>query len=271
MGNNKLKISVVTVSYNAAATIEETIQSVVNQTYDNIEYIIIDGGSTDGTVDIIKKYADRIAYLVSEPDGGIYDAMNKGIAVATGDYINFMNAGDRFNGKHILEEVFDSSINISLADIIYGNAIFSYPWGNLLVRPRALTEFKSYDPIFHQSSFTKLLLLKNLPFDISFKIAGDYNFFYKCYISDKKFKYLDISMAIFDASDGISSNAIGLRLEEGLRITGQKSCLRFKIKKLLMIVKYTIRMLVNKVSPSFAGYLQKKLLLKRNRISDTNE
>ena len=82
-------ISVVTVSYNAVSTIEQTILSVINQTYPNVEYIIIDGGSTDGTVDIIKKYADKIAYWVSEPDKGIYDAMNKGGLKTTGDFIQF--------------------------------------------------------------------------------------------------------------------------------------------------------------------------------------
>ena len=82
---NNILISVVTVSYNAVATIEQTLLSVINQTYPNIEYIIIDGGSTDGTVDIIKKYADEIVYWISEPDKGIYDAMNKGIKKANGE------------------------------------------------------------------------------------------------------------------------------------------------------------------------------------------
>lgn len=89
-------ISVVTVAYNAVTTIEKTILSVINQTYPNVEYIIIDGGSTDGTVEIIKKYANKLAYWVSEPDNGIYDAMNKGAKVATGEWINFMNCGDSF-------------------------------------------------------------------------------------------------------------------------------------------------------------------------------
>ena len=87
-------ITVVTVVYNGAATLEQTIQSVVNQTYDNVEYIIIDGASTDGTLDIIKKYEDRIDYWQSEPDKGIYDAMNKGLDLATGDFLIFLGADD---------------------------------------------------------------------------------------------------------------------------------------------------------------------------------
>ena len=92
---NNPKISIITVVYNGEEFLEETVLSVLNQSYKNIEYIIIDGGSTDGTVDIIKKYEDEIDYWVSEADKGIYDAMNKGIDVATGEWINFINAGDK--------------------------------------------------------------------------------------------------------------------------------------------------------------------------------
>ncbi|ROT05017.1 glycosyltransferase, partial [Muribaculaceae bacterium Isolate-104 (HZI)] len=113
-----LKISVVTVCYNAADSIEQTMLSVLNQSYPYIEYIVIDGGSTDGTVDIIKKYADRLAYWVSEPDKGIYDAMNKGIAAATGSYINFMNSGDSFYDNRVVEAIFKDGCDS--ADIIYG-------------------------------------------------------------------------------------------------------------------------------------------------------
>ena len=114
-------ISVVTVSYNAVSTIEQTILSVINQTYPNVEYIIIDGGSTDGTVDIIKKYADKIAYWVSEPDKGIYDAMNKGGLKTTGDFIQFLNAGDWLENEHVIEKIFKDWFK--RVDVIYGDMI----------------------------------------------------------------------------------------------------------------------------------------------------
>ena len=114
-------ISIVTVSYNAVLTIEQTILSVINQTYPNVEYIIIDGGSTDGTVDIIKKYEDKIAYWVSEPDKGIYDAMNKGVVVATGEWINFMNAGDIFTDGDVIDKLFHQNIIINRVGIVFGD------------------------------------------------------------------------------------------------------------------------------------------------------
>jgi glycosyltransferase involved in cell wall biosynthesis len=100
-------ISVITVSLNSASTIEETIRSVLNQTYDNIEYIIIDGGSTDGTVEVIKKYESAIAYWISEKDQGIYDAMNKGISLCSGKYVGMLNADDMFSGDNVMRDIAD--------------------------------------------------------------------------------------------------------------------------------------------------------------------
>ena len=100
------KISIITVVYNGEKFLEETIKSIINQTYENVEYIIIDGGSTDATVDIIKKYEDKIAYWTSEPDKGISDAFNKGVKVASGDYLNFQGDGDGFVSDDALEKVF---------------------------------------------------------------------------------------------------------------------------------------------------------------------
>ena len=127
-------ISIVTVSYNAVLTIEQTILSVINQTYPNVEYIIIDGGSTDGTVDIIKKYEDKIAYWVSEPDKGIYDAMNKGVVVATGEWINFMNAGDIFTDGDVIDKLFHQNIIINRVGIVFGDTLVVFRNREKIVR-----------------------------------------------------------------------------------------------------------------------------------------
>lgn len=104
--NKKPLISIITISYNSCLTIEDTILSVINQTYPHIEYIVIDGGSKDGTVDIIKRYENKISYWISEPDKGIYYAMNKGIAATTGEWINFINCGDSFYDKNVIARLF---------------------------------------------------------------------------------------------------------------------------------------------------------------------
>ena len=119
--NSKPLISIVTVSYNAATTIEQTILSVINQDFEDFEYIIVDGGSTDGTVDIIKKYQDKITLWVSEPDRGIYDAMNKGIRLAKGEWINFMNAGDSFSNENTLNTCIQAILKHSNIEVIYSD------------------------------------------------------------------------------------------------------------------------------------------------------
>ena len=119
-------ITVVTVVYNGVEFLEKTILNVLGQDYPNIDYIIIDGGSTDGTLDIIRKYEDKISKWISEPDQGIYDAMNKGIKLATGEWINFMNAGDYFYEKETLYKVFGGSERYDGVDILYGNTEYDY-------------------------------------------------------------------------------------------------------------------------------------------------
>ena len=154
-----LKISIVTVSYNAAETIEQTISSVVNQTYENIEYIIIDGGSTDGTVDIIRKYEDRIAYWVSEPDKGIYDAKNKGIDAATGDYIYFLGADDILLNLPIISISNAWHDNI---DIILGKVEFSKGY---VYSSKADWKLIFHNRLHHQGMFVKRIILENNKFN----------------------------------------------------------------------------------------------------------
>jgi glycosyltransferase involved in cell wall biosynthesis len=121
METNLSKISIITVVYNGVDLLEDTIRSVVGQTYPNIEYLIIDGASNDGTLDIIKKYDDLIDQWISEPDNGLYDAMNKGIKLATGDYLWFMNSGDHIHEPTTVQRMMDRNTNN--ADIIYGEVL----------------------------------------------------------------------------------------------------------------------------------------------------
>ena len=119
-----VKISIVTVCYNSEATIRDTIKSVMSQTYSNIEYIVIDGGSKDGTVSIIQEYKDRISFFVSEPDKGIYDAMNKGIKKSTGDYVGILNSDDIFYNDQVISDMAAVIDNAPDSDAIYGDLVF---------------------------------------------------------------------------------------------------------------------------------------------------
>ena len=217
--NNK-KITIITICYNAIETIEKTIQSVINQTYPNIEYIIIDGASTDGTVDIIKKYVSHITKFVSEPDKGIYDAMNKGIAMSTGDWINFMNAGDTFVNNDTIEKVF-SNLNVSDAKVIYGNTYMVYP--NFGIVKRYYGNYKDEDIPFnicHQSAFIDGPLLREIKYDLSFKIAADVNGFYSIYKLGHSFHFVDEYIANFETFCGVSSTSTYKLADEFRRIRG---------------------------------------------------
>ncbi|MFM6976631.1 MAG: glycosyltransferase family 2 protein [Sphingobacteriaceae bacterium] len=172
---NKPRLSVVTVVYNNAPDLERTMLSVLGQTYPNIEYLLIDGGSTDGTLAIIKKYESRLAKWISEKDAGIYDAMNKGLALATGDYVLFMNSGDEIYAPHTVEKVFASA---DAADIYYGETeMFNEAWQSLGRRRHQAPEtfnWKSFRfgmNISHQAIYIKRSLVE--PYDLHYQLSAD--------------------------------------------------------------------------------------------------
>lgn len=248
MKESNSKITIITVSYNAVTSIEPTILSVINQTYPNIEYIVIDGGSNDGTVDIIKKYQNKISYWVSEPDKGIYDAMNKGIRMATGDWINFMNAGDTFFCDTSLNLLFipepDSGI-----DIIYGDTEFIYAFGRYVRQPAELEKLK-YGMIFcHQSSFVKADLLKKQNYNTKYKICADYDFFYSCLKERKTFQYIPHTISVFDARNGLSSvNRIAREREFGI-ISGRSHTPQWKLEYYKFIISHQIKGIIKQSLP----------------------
>jgi len=189
-----VKISIITSVYNNKDTIEDAIKSVLNQTYKNIEYIVIDGASTDGTIDIVKKYQDKISKFISEPDNGIYDGLNKGIKLATGDVIAFLHSDDIYASNDIIEYIVN---NFDDNDAIYGDLVYT----SKLDTTKVLRYWKS-------KNFNKSLLKKGwMPahptffvkkeiydkygcFDTSFKIAADYDFMLRVLKNNIKVKYL---------------------------------------------------------------------------------
>src|SRR3954470_680599 len=169
------KISIITVVFNAQALIEQTIKSVLEQTYPLIEYIIIDGASTDHTLQIIEPYRSRLAFMLSEKDTGIYDAMNKGLKAATGEYVLFLNAGDLLNDSKVIEMIFNQAAN---ADVYYGNTTIIDSQGNNLgdrrLKPPANLNWKSLRfgmCVSHQSFIAKRSLCE--PYDVQYSLSSD--------------------------------------------------------------------------------------------------
>jgi glycosyltransferase involved in cell wall biosynthesis len=178
-------ISIITVTYNAEKTLKQTFQSVFNQTYSSVEYIVIDGASKDNTVALIREHSAKINYWISEPDKGLYDAMNKGIAVATGDYLFFLNADDRFISNDVLEKMMASEEN---ADVYYGDVMMIDEVENELglrsqITPHKLPEKLHWKSLKHGMvvSHQAFLVKKSImPFyDLSYKVAADIDWMIK--------------------------------------------------------------------------------------------
>ena len=220
------KISVITIVFNDINNIEKTLDSVINQTYENLQYIIIDGKSSDGTKEFIENKIKNISNIIeeinnddiyhlkavkrnnknftfefiSQKDSGIYYAMNKGVDLASGKWCNFMNCGDRFYANNTISNIIDKIQNNSI--VIYGNTEMAYDNANSKIL-LASHNHKFHHKFIHQSSFIDTSIIKKYKFDTRFKIAGDTNLLTMLYNNGYKFQYIDEIISNFNL-DGVS-------------------------------------------------------------------
>ncbi len=177
-------ISLITVVYNAEKVLHETLRSAFNQTYENFELVIIDGGSKDKTLEIANQYKSKIGALISEKDSGIYDAMNKGIRASKGTWVYFLNAGDTFYSNNVLEDIFAGKQHTGV-DFIYGKVqTINEPTGVNYQngKPVTLTDFYFTYPICHQATFTRRTVFDKIGlFDIKLKLASDTDWFIRLF------------------------------------------------------------------------------------------
>lgn len=213
-----MKLSIITINRNNANGLDKTIQSVINQSYEDFEYIVIDGNSTDHSIDIIKKYNSNINYWVSETDKGIYNAMNKGIAKANGNYVLFLNSGDYLVNSDVLKSVFEKQ---QTADIIYGN--MQIDWGNGKITsgkmPDKITFKQMYiDTLWHPVSFIKKTLFDKYGlYNETYKVVADYDFFFKVIIINNVTTYhINVDIAMYNLN-GLSSLPENKALEQAER------------------------------------------------------
>lgn len=243
-------LSIVTVVYNDKLKIENTINSVLNQDFKDIEYIIIDGDSTDGTQEIIESKINnfkefKIIYL-SEKDEGLYFAMNKAIDLASSSFIMFLNSGDEIFAKNTLIKLFNLNL---YGDVIYGKTEIKYDEENKKILEISNHNHKFHHKFVHQSSITKLKIMKEFHFETKFKIASDTNFFTTLFNSGFEFQFVDLIIASFDAN-GISSTISYAVFKEELKI-GQKYSKLFFVQHFAtylfnLVPRYFVKKLIPK-------------------------
>lgn len=210
-----MTLSIITINLNNCNGLKRTIDSVISQTFKDFEWIVIDGGSTDGSKELIEQYADLFAFWVSEPDNGIYNAMNKGIAHAKGTYLQFLNSGDWLLDSNVLSGVFQSN---HTSDILYGNAIVEInknKYQRIYHKDLSLSYLINH-PINHQASFYKRSLYNERLFDEQYLIISDYLFLIESAIRGASFEYVDL-MIVFSEGDGLSSSQMGIDDSRGLK------------------------------------------------------
>ena len=239
---NDITFSIITVSFNAFNEIEETIKSVCNQTFRKFEYIVIDGGSFDGTCDIIEKYSNEIAIYISEKDAGIYDAMNKGISLSRGKFLIFMNAGDKFFDCSVLSKIVEIE-SLEQYSLIYGDYLRE-DHNKLAYRAS-----RDYSTIWygmfasHQSMFFRRQVIEPLKYDISLRIGADYDLVAKIICAKHlKIKKINVPICIFNTS-GISNEDWKFALLENFKTRRSILHLNFLFCCLVLVFHAMINLL----------------------------
>ncbi|MDD3079520.1 MAG: glycosyltransferase [Paludibacter sp.] len=253
-------VSIITVVYNGVKKIEETMLSVLNQTYKNIEYIVVDGNSNDGTIEVVEAYKNRIEKhefnlspnnfsWMSEPDEGVYDAMNKAVKLVSGDWVVFMNAGDGFIDNNVIEDVFTTPGFLNDADVIYGNDWIEFESGyrKLHIADNNLEELWKAPVFRHGAMFTKTILQKNMPFKLTekYSICADYDFIYHLYIFKKSFRYINRDILYYE-QDGISSDAVRCAKDNRMVVLSYDYKFYKNVWHLINIFKVTLKTLFKK-------------------------
>lgn len=211
------RISIITVVYNDVANIEMCIRNTLLQTYHNLELVVVDGGSTDGTVDVIKKYANYIKWI-SEKDRGLYDAMNKGVSIATGEWVLFRNCGDFFYDENVIKKVFNNYEDKG-ETFILGNERYFRHWGYKDVKPKILIQdYLKSMPVNHPATFIRRKVQLENPFNLKYRNSADYDFFIRTFKQGATYKYFDELFSIFDANEGTTANHFDRTLKENIDI-----------------------------------------------------
>ena len=209
-----MKLSIITINFNDAKGLEKTIQSVINQTYKDFEYIVVDGASTDGSVDVIKKYSDKLTHWVSEPDSGIYNAMNKGTRMASGEYCLYLNSGDFLADNDVLEKAFNYNFTEDI--VSFGLILFNDKKEWLQLPPNDISLFTfTNGSLPHPSTFIKKRVLDKIGgYNETYKIVSDWCFFLDALIVNQcSYKVHEDILSKFNCF-GISGTAVKKREEE---------------------------------------------------------
>ncbi|MBQ9523541.1 MAG: glycosyltransferase [Bacteroidaceae bacterium] len=214
------KLSIITVNYNNIAGLRKTYESIQPQTFRNFEWIVVDGGSTDGGKEFIQEHQSEMSWWCSERDGGIYNGMNKGIAHAEGEYLMFLNSGDELIASDTLERVFASAPN---ADVIYGNWIEKKKYGfkKKCIPPKEVNYYYfAYRPLCHQTTFIRSSLLKQSPYNESYRICADWAKWVELSKAGCTFQYIPVAICLY-FRDGVSYHAVKQKKEEHKRILSE--------------------------------------------------